>query len=299
MIQKPRIIIILGPTTSGKTTLSIEVAKKIDGEVISADSRQVYKGLNLGTGKVTKKEMSGIPHHLLDIASPKGKFTVAKYQKLAHKKILEILKRGKVPIIVGGTGFYIQAIVESLVLPTVPPNTKLRKELSQKTTIELFVLLKKLDPARAKSIDNKNPVRLIRAIEIATAIGQVPKLQKKGSPFDFIQIGLKPKTEDLKNKINKRLLARIKQGLVAEVKNLHRQGLSWRRMEELGLEYRYLARFIQGKISKDQMLHELEKEINHYAKKQMTWFKRDSRIIWFDPADKKLLKKVLTLIEKN
>ena len=298
MLEKPTIIVILGPTASGKTALSIEVAKKISGEIISADSRQVYKGLNLGTGKVTKKEMAGIPHHLLDVASPKSKFTVAKYQKLAHQKILEILKKGKVPIIVGGTGFYIQSIIDGLNLPAVPPNKSLREKLSQKSTPELFALLKKLDSKRAGTIDRQNPARLIRAIEIAKALGHVPKLQTTNSPFNFVQIGLKTKPNELDQKIKERLLARMKQGLLAEVKKLHRAGLSWQRMEELGLEYRYLAYFLQNKKSKEKALAELEQEIRHYAKRQMTWFKRDSRITWFDPADKNLLQQVLKSIKK-
>ncbi|HPB60447.1 MAG TPA: tRNA (adenosine(37)-N6)-dimethylallyltransferase MiaA, partial [Candidatus Paceibacterota bacterium] len=187
MSEKPKIVVILGPTASGKTALSIKVAQKIGGEVISADSRQVYKGLDLGTGKVTKKEMGSVPHHLLDVASPKRKFSVARYQKLANKKITEIIKRGRTPIIVGGSGFYIQAIVDNLILPDVPPNPKLRLELQGKTIHELFSILKKIDPQRAKNIDENNPVRLIRAIEIGKALGQVPKLQFANPPFNFIQ----------------------------------------------------------------------------------------------------------------
>ncbi|HQF40730.1 MAG TPA: tRNA (adenosine(37)-N6)-dimethylallyltransferase MiaA [Candidatus Paceibacterota bacterium] len=299
MSEKPKIVVILGPTASGKTALSIKVAQKIGGEVISADSRQVYKGLDLGTGKVTKKEMGSVPHHLLDVASPKRKFSVARYQKLANKKITEIIKRGRTPIIVGGSGFYIQAIVDNLILPDVPPNPKLRLELQGKTIHELFSILKKIDPQRAKNIDENNPVRLIRAIEIGKAFGQVPKLQFANPPFNFIQIGLKPDSKDLEKKIKDRLLARMRLGLVAEVKKLHRQGLSWRRMEELGLEYRYLALLEQKKTSREQMIKELEKEIVRYAKRQITWFKRDKRISWFNPTDKKLLEKVLKLINEN
>ncbi|HQJ83633.1 MAG TPA: tRNA (adenosine(37)-N6)-dimethylallyltransferase MiaA [Candidatus Paceibacterota bacterium] len=299
MSEKPKIVVILGPTASGKTALSIKVAQKIGGEVISADSRQVYKGLDLGTGKVTKKEMGSVPHHLLDVASPKRKFSVARYQKLANKKITEIIKRGRTPIIVGGSGFYIQAIVDNLILPDVPPNPKLRLELQGKTIHELFSILKKIDPQRAKNIDENNPVRLIRAIEIGKAFSQVPKLQFANPPFNFIQIGLKPDSKDLEKKIKDRLLARMRLGLVAEVKKLHRQGLSWRRMEELGLEYRYLALLEQKKTSREQMIKELEKEIVRYAKRQITWFKRDKRISWFNPTDKKLLEKVLKLINEN
>ncbi len=167
-----KLIVILGPTASGKSELAVKLAKKFNGEIISADSRQVYKGLNIGTGKITKKEMKGIGHHLLDVASPKRKFTVAQFQKLAFKKIREIQRRGKTPFLVGGTGFYIQSVVDNISIPEVTPNWKLRKALEKKNTEELFSMLKKLDPARAKTIDSKNPRRLTRAIEIASAEGR-------------------------------------------------------------------------------------------------------------------------------
>ncbi len=285
-IIQPKIIVIVGPTASGKISYSIKLAKKIDGEIISADSRQVYKGLDIGTGKVTKKEMAGIPHHLLDVANPKKVFTVADFKRLANKKIAEIIKRGKTPMIVGGTGFYIQAIVDDLVLPEVPPNKKLRAKLKNLTTVELFRIIKRLDPVRAKNIDSKNPRRLIRAIEIAKALGKVPhqnfNVQNLGKQalYDFEIIGIKIKQEELNKKIHTRLLDRLKQGMIAEVRNLHNEGLSWKRMEELGLEYRYLARFLRNKISKQEMLEQLEREIIRYSKRQMTWFKRDKRIRW-------------------
>ena len=167
-----KLIVILGPTASGKTNLSIKLVKKFKGEIISADSRQVYKGLDIGSGKITKSQMKGVKHHLLDIANPKRKFTVAQYQKLALKKIKQIQGKGRLPFLVGGTGFYIQSIVDGIVMPEVKPDWKLRKKLEKKTTQELFLMLKKLDPARAKTIDAKNPHRLIRAIEIVLKTGK-------------------------------------------------------------------------------------------------------------------------------
>ncbi len=277
---KPKIYVIVGPTASGKTAYSIKLAKKVKGEIISADSRQVYKGLDIGSGKVTKKEMAGIPHHLLDIANPKKVFTVADFKKLAEKKIREILDRGKTPIIVGGTGFYIQAIVDDLILPEVPPDKKLRAELKKLTTAKLFNLLKKLDPARAKTIDSQNPVRLIRAIEIAQVMGKVPESGLHDPQYNFEVIGIKIPQEKLNTKIHERLAKRMKKGLIGEVKKLHENGLSWKRMEELGLEYRYLGRFLQNKITKQEMLTQLEREIIKYSKRQMTWFKKDQRIKW-------------------
>ena len=161
-----KLIVILGPTASGKTDLSIILAKKLNGEIVSADSRQVYRGLDVGSGKITKKQMQGIRHHLLDIASPKRKFTVAQYQKLVIKIIKKIHKKNKIPFLVGGTGFYIQSVVDGIVMPEVKPNWKLRKNLEKKNTEELFQMLLKLDPVRAQLIDKKNPRRLVRAIEI-------------------------------------------------------------------------------------------------------------------------------------
>src|SRR3989338_8024568 len=172
-----KIIVILGPTASGKSALGVKLAKKINGEIISADSRQVYKGLDIGSGKITKKEMRGVPHHCIDIVSPKKIFTVVDFKKCADKAIEKNFAKNKTPIIVGGTGLYIQAIVDNIVLPEVKPNWKLRKELEKKTTEEMFKMLKKLDPERAKNIDAKNPRRLIRAIEIAKSLGKMPKLK--------------------------------------------------------------------------------------------------------------------------
>ena len=179
-MKKPFVISIVGPTSSGKTGFSIELAKKlkkigINSEIVSADSRQVYKGLDLLSGKVTKKEMSGVPHHMLDVANPKKTYSVSLYKKDAERKINEILSRGNLPIIVGGTGFYIDAITKGVVLPQVAPDKNLRDKLSNKTEKELFSMLKKLDKNRAETIDFKNKVRLIRAIEIANSIGKVPK----------------------------------------------------------------------------------------------------------------------------
>ncbi|MCX6747919.1 MAG: tRNA (adenosine(37)-N6)-dimethylallyltransferase MiaA, partial [Candidatus Nomurabacteria bacterium] len=187
--MKPKVIVILGATSTGKSDLAVLLATTIfkkKAEIISADSRQVYKGLDLGTGKITKKEMRGIPHHLLDVVNPKKTFTVTEFKKLADKKIKQILVRGNVPILCGGTGFYIDTVVNNVVFPEVPPNEELRKKLEQKNKEELFEILEKLDQQRAKDIKDKNElnnkVRLIRAIEIATSLGNVPKITE-GNPM--------------------------------------------------------------------------------------------------------------------
>lgn len=302
---KKKIIVICGPTTVGKSALAIKLAKRFNGEIISADSRQIYKGMNIGTGKVTKKEMTGVPHFMLDIANPKKRFTVAEFQKMGKEKIESILSREKTPIICGGTGFYISALIDGINFPEVPPNPKLRAELEKKTAEQLYAILKKLDPKRAEAIDWKNKRRVARAIEIAKALGKVPFVEVRPpqtcggltstglQPYKTLWIGIKLPKEELKNKIKIRLFQRLKQGMVAEAKKLHKNGLSWRRMEEFGLEYRYLAKYLNNKISKEQMTNELETEIWHYARRQMTWFRRDKRIKWFAPDKYKIVEKIV------
>lgn len=288
-----KLIVIVGPNASGKTDLSIKLALrlnsgqikkrfKINGaEIISADSRQIYKRMDIGTGKITKKERQGIPHHLLDVVSPKTRFDVVKYRKLALKAIKKIQKKNKLPILVGGTGFYIQTVIDGIILPPVKPNWKLRKKLEKKTTPELFKMLKKLDPNRAETIEKNNPRRLIRALEIVIKTKKpIPKLKKQPIKADLLILGIKKDQKDLKELIRKRLLKRLKIGLIAEVKKLHRQGISFKRLEEFGLEYKYLAFFLQGKLTKQEMIEKLQKKSEHYAKRQMTWFKKDQRIHW-------------------
>ena len=211
----------------------------------------------------------------------------------------EIHKNGKLPIVVGGTGFYIQAIVDDMVLPEVKPNYKLRKELGKKSTKKLFEILKKLDKNRASDIEKDNPRRLIRAIEIAKMLGKVPKL-KTNSKYEVLQIGLKLPEEKLKDNIHKRMLTRVKKGMVNEVERLQTEGLSWKRLESFGLEYRCVARYLQNKIDKKDMLIRLETDIWRFAKRQMRWFKRDIRIKWFGPKEVgKIEKKILKFIKIN
>jgi len=286
-MQKPKIIVILGQTATGKSDFAVEVAKKINGKIISADSRQVYKGMDLGTGKVTKKEMEGIPHFMLDIVSPKNKtFSVSQFQKMANKKIKEILDKKNIPIVCGGTGYYIDSLINSLPFPEVLPNKKLRKELEAKDTTELFEILKKIDKDRAKNIDTKNRVRLIRAIEIAKELGKVPKLKKTQKEYETIKIGLTFPDNELKRRIYERLIKRIKKGMIKEVEKLHESGVSWKKLESFGLEYRYVSFYLQKKMTKEEMIEKLFSAIWHFAKRQKTWWKRDKEIIWINPSKK-------------
>jgi len=276
-----KIIVVLGPTASGKSDLAVKLARKFNGEIISADSRQVYRGMDIGTGKITKKEMQSIPHYLLDIVSPKKRFDVVQYRNLAIKTIDKIFRKGKVPILCGGTGFYIQAVIDGIIIPEVKPDWQLRKKLEQLTTDQLLNRLKKLDPSRTKTIDKKNRRRLIRALEIIIKTKRsVPVLKKNPLPYPVFMLGIKKEKTELKKLIKKRLLKRLKEGMIEEVKKLHKSGVSWKRLEEFGLEYRFVAQYLQKKLAYNEMINLIQKEIEHYTKRQMTWFKRDERIKW-------------------
>ena len=284
-ISKPKIIVILGQTASGKSELAVKIAQKFNGEIISADSRQVYKGLDIGSGKITKKEMRGIKHHLLDVANPKRIFTVSQYQKLAKKAIQQILKKWKIPIICGGTGLYIDSIIYDWQLPEVSPQPKLRKRLEKRTTEELFKKLQKLDFRRAKNIDKNNRRRLIRALEIVLITGKPVSSFQKISSYDVLLIGIKKSPEELRRLIKKRLLKRLRQGMIKEAKILHeKQKISWQRLDDLGLEYRYVSRYLRNIISRKEMIEAIERESWQYAKRQITWFKRDKNIYWIGRA---------------
>jgi len=294
--EKKYVLVITGPTSVGKSDVAVRLAKEFNGEIISADSRQVYAGLDIGTGKITTEEMQGIPHFGLDLVDPQTVYSMADFQTYAFKKIQEIHSRGKVPILCGGTGFFIQSIVDNLLLPDVEPNEILREELKMKSADELFQILKEINPKKASEIDSQNPHRLIRAIEITKVLGTVPDKKKRDTPYLFIQIGLKLPKEELHTKIKTRLLQRIKEGMTEEVSNLHKEGLSWKRLEELGLEYRYTALYLQNKMSKQEMLKAIETKSFQYAKRQITWFKKDARIIWFNPSD---YEKIVSFIKKE
>jgi len=279
---KQQVLIIVGPTSSGKSALAVELARKFGGEVISADSRQVYRGLNIGTGKIAKREMRGVRHHLLDVASPKKYFSADEFVRKGKVALSNILQNDKMPIIVGGTGFYIDALVGRIALPNVPPDKKLREKLEKKTAAQLFAMLKQRDPRRAKTIEPQHKRRLIRALEIVASIGKSPPAARQGlAAYDALWIGIAPPMKELEKKITIRLFARIREGMVAEGKRLHKRGLSYKRMEELGLEYKFLARLLQGKLTRQQMAEELNRAIRKYAIRQMRYWKRNKDIVWF------------------
>lgn len=273
-MQKPLVYVVCGPTATGKSDYAVELALKVNGEIISADSRQIYRGMDLGTGKITLEEMKGVPHHLLDIKNPDEDFSVEEFQKLAFEKIEEILARGKTPIICGGTGFYIQAITENIIFQDIPKNETLRKELEEKSLEELKEILAEIPQEENSKIDVENKRRLIRAIEIGEFLGKIPAIQKGPKMYDFEFTYLDFPDEILKDRIEKRLEKRLEMGMVMEVAKLHEDGLSWKRLENFGLEYKYIAEFLQGKISEEEMLETLKLKIWQYAKRQRTWFKK-------------------------
>ena len=273
----PKIIVICGPTATGKSNYAVKLAKKTNGEIVSADSRQVYRHMNLGTGKITRKEMHGIRHHLLDVADPRNIFSVNSYVNLARRVIKDIHRRGKMPIVCGGTGFYIDTLIHSNKLPSVPPNRALRALLYKKSIEELFAQLHNLDYERARTIDKHNKVRLTRALEIIGTLGYVPKIDAKNRKLTYSVKWIYRDISDtkLKKRIHSRLLQRIKNGMFREIQNLHRiHKVPWERMEALGLEYRYGSRYERNLISKDECIEKLEKEIWQYARRQRTWFRK-------------------------
>lgn len=290
-------IVILGATATGKSDIGVKLAKKLNGEIISADSRQVYKGMDIGAGKISAKEMQGIPHYLLNCASPKRKFTIAQYQAQTIDVANKILRKKKVPFLVGGSPLYIYSIVKGWQFPKLKADLKLRKTLEKKDIAELFSLLKKLDSRRAAAIEQKNKRRLIRAIEIAKHLGKVPPL-KTNPKFDCLLLGLKLPKEILKEKIKKRLSRRFEKGMIKEVAKLNENGVSWKRFEELGLEYKWIARFLKKEISKEKMKGKLQKDIEQFARRQMVWFKKDKSIKWIKNR-KEALKLSKEFLEQN
>ncbi len=275
MRNKPKLIVVLGPTASGKSQYALKLVKRIGGEIISADSRQVYRGLDIGTAKIKGQLCT-------DIAAIKTASSVTEWKKCADEAITAISRGGKVPILVGGSAFYIRAVTEGMLVPAVSPNPKLRAKLEKKSLELLLRILQKKDPGRAKTIDRKNKRRVIRALEIIEFLGKVPKLKIR-LKYAVKFIGIKRPPEDLKKRIERRTQEMLRKGLIREVKKLRRAGISWKRFMELGFEYKYPALYIQKKISRGEMIDKINKETIAYTRRQMLWWKRDRRIKWISP----------------
>lgn len=299
-----KLLVIVGPTASGKSEMAIKLAKRHKGEIISADSRQIYRGLDIGTGKVAGQwrgknyVYKRIRHHLIDIADPRRPVSAAQFQKLAQKVIKDIHRRGKLPIICGGTAHWVDAVVFDQKFPAVRPNIKLRKKLETMSVEQLFKQLQKFDPQRALNIDSNNKRRLVRALEIVKTTGRaIPRL-RQSSPYDVTWLGLKPTQKVLHKKIDQRFKGWLKQGLLQEIERLHKHGLPWSRFNELGLDYKYGALYLQHKINYDDMVVQSATAIKRYAKRQMTWWKRNKNIQWNKkarlPSQLRESKRVLT-----
>lgn len=281
-----RACVIVGTTASGKSALAVELALRFSGEIISADSRQVYRGLDVGTGKMTLAEQRGIPHHLLDVADVRGRFSVAEYQRLAAKQLERIWARGALPIVVGGTGLYVRAVVDNPAYPGIAPNPVLRADLERRPLHELVDELRRLDPVGAERIDHHNPRRVVRALEVTLATGVPFSAQLGyGKPLGhMLQFGVTWPMDELRRRIDARLEARLAAtpGLVGEVQGLLDSGVPAARLLELGLEYRFVTRYLETELGYDDMVRDLKVAIRQFAKRQLTWFRRDSRVHWLN-----------------
>lgn len=277
-MTKGKLIAIVGTTASGKSSLGIDLAKHYNGEIISADSRQVYRHLDLGTGKVTKEEMAEVKHHLIDILDLNQPFSVAHFQKLAYEAIDDILKRGHLPFLVGGTGLYTRAVVEGYNLSDVPPDAEQRKMLESLDREELCLRLEKLGE---KVSDDEPARRLIRRLE---KLEKGVKSENLSQPrYDVLQLGLTFDREELYSRIGIRLDQRIKEGMIDEVREVVKLGATPEFLEGLGLEYRLTYRYITGKYkSFEEYREDLFKQIRHFAKRQMTWFRKEKNIVWLN-----------------
>jgi tRNA dimethylallyltransferase len=290
-----KVIFITGATASGKSEIAIWLALKINGEIINADSRQVYKYLNIGSGKISEKERKIVKHHLLDIAHPKRSYSLGKWLKDVDEVIKKIYRKNKIPIICGGTILYLKALKEGWVLPNVKPNYKLRKELEKFSVDKLYEILLKLDPERAKTIQKENKRRLIRAIEIATFLGKVPSL-KKEPKYEILVVAPYVDFKRLEMKIYKRLIKRVK-GIIQEIKKLRKLGLSLERIISFGLEYRWFGKYVKDEIDLKTAIEKCYKDIRRFAKKQINELKKLNYVYWF--KNKKELLKIVKNFLKN
>ena len=283
---KPKVVAILGPTASGKTGLGIRLAQHFAGEVISADSRQVYRGLDIGTAKVTAEEMQGIPHHLIDIVNIDTIYTASDFQRDADTAIADIKQRDKLPIVVGGTNFYVEVLRRTMQPAPVPPNYTLRNQLEQLSSEVLYTKLKQLDPRRAATIDPLNRRRLIRALEIADALGAVPpQLSSQLCPYQMLLLGINRQKEELLDQFAARAINWLQNGLVEEVQGLLDIGVTRERLQEIGFEYTLVLSYLDGELDDESFVTAFVQKNWQYAKRQLTWLKRDEQIHWVDPTD--------------
>ena len=290
--MKPKVVVIVGPTASGKTAVSIELAKRINGEIISADSMQVYKYMDIGTAKPSEEEKDGIKHYLLDVVMPNETFNVAKYKVMAEEAIEEILAKGKTPIIVGGTGLYVNTLVNGIEFLDIEGDIEYRNALIKRGYEEgaevLHRELEKVDPIAASNIDANNIRRVARALEIYKVTGktktQLDIESQKEVKYDYAMFGIERNREELYNRINLRVDLMLEAGLIEEVRNITEKfKISGTAIQGLG--YKEVIEYLEEKITYEEMIENLKLETRHYAKRQLTWFRRDKRIEWINPQN--------------
>ena len=295
---KPKVIVICGPTASGKTALSIELAKKIDGEIISSDSMQIYKYMNIGTAKPSQEERQGIKHYLIDFVEPNQRYSVAEFKKDAENAIEEILAKGKTPIIVGGTGLYVDSLIYGIEYQDIQLDEKYRQELEDRVTNEglekLYEEAQKIDPQAIEKISSNDKKRILRVLEIYKATGknkteQEIESRKKGVKYDYKVFAINWDREILYERINKRVDIMIEQGLIQEVEQLLKKYDEFPTAMQ-GLGYKEVLEYLQGITTREEMIEKLKMETRRYAKRQITWFKKNKQTIWIEPMD---LQKIL------
>lgn len=301
--KKKPMIILTGPTAVGKTDLSIQLAKVINGEIISADSMQVYRHMDIGSAKVTPEEMDGVPHHLIDVLEPEEEFNVVVFQKLAKEALTGIYERGHIPIIVGGTGFYIQALLYDIDFTENDGDTAIRRELEKLAQTQgagcLHQMLQEIDPESAAAIHQNNVKRVIRAIEFYRQTGKKISLhneqeREKQSPYQFLYYVLDTDRKILYERIDRRVDLMMEHGLVDEVKHLADMGCTRDMVSMQGLGYKEILDYLSGEIPLEEAVYILKRDTRHFAKRQITWFKRERDVIWidkdaFDYDEKKIL----------
>jgi tRNA dimethylallyltransferase len=304
MSSKPKLLVVLGPTASGKSALGIALAQHFNGEIVSADSRQVYRGLDIGTAKVTPEERQLVAHHLLDVADPREVYTVAQFQQAANAAIDDIISRGRRPLLVGGSPHYIQAIIDNLDIPQVPPQPELRATLARRPLADLVAQLAELDPQTAATIDRSNPRRMIRALEVCIITGQPFSQQRRlgESRYETLLLGIHWPREVLYRRIDERVDERMQQGMIQEVSDLLAQGIDHARLDALGLEYRFISRWLRGEFASEaEMVQRLKYAIHDFTRRQLTWYRREQRIVWIEGGEnmQKESEKVLADLYSN
>lgn len=302
-------MVLIGPTAVGKTSLSIELAKKYNGEIISGDSMQIYKEMDIGTAKIKQHEMKGFPHHLIDIKEPDEAFSVAEFQELVREKITEIISRGKLPIIVGGTGLYIQSVIYDYQFSDAPSDESIRKELEKRAALEgnenLHDELQRIDPRSAEKIHPNNIRRVIRALEVYHLTGKtISEYQDKQDPeliYDTALIGLTMERESLYKRINTRVDLMIEEGLLSEVEKFYTQGLKdCQSIQAIG--YKELYEYFENRTTLQEAIEQLKQNSRRYAKRQLTWFRNKMNVTWFDmseAADSSIFQKKLAEISAH